>query len=239
MKRIEVYVVQLHMSVLILGERMGKTFFEKMVKLFELLASVCTITGASIWGIVTYMNSERNELVSEVPADEKIDENMEEDSILAMAEHVVENSAKNNNYSTNPDIRDEKNITIINVEDEVKRIRSYYNGVQEQKGESQQHPIDKRVRVYYISNEVVSIEVISGYKDIDYSRIYYFDEGGELCFAFVFDKEKENRLYFKNDILLRYIDESSEVYDLYDNLEACSWYELVIDESNELLESVN
>ena len=43
----------------------------------------------------------------------------------------------------------------------------------------------------------------------------------------------------KNDILLRYIDESSEVYDLYDNLEACSWYELVIDESNELLESVN
>ena len=94
MKKIEVYVVQLHMSVLILGERMEKTFFEKMVKLFELLASVCTITGASIWGIVTYMNSERNELVSEVPADEKIDENMEEDSILAMAEHVVENSAK-------------------------------------------------------------------------------------------------------------------------------------------------
>lgn len=99
MKRIEVYVVQLHMSVLILGERMEKTFFEKMVKLFELLASVCTITGASIWGIVTYMNSERNELVSEVPADEKIDENMEEDSILAMAEHVVENSAKINRNS--------------------------------------------------------------------------------------------------------------------------------------------
>lgn len=87
------------MSVLILGERMEKTFFEKMVKLFELLASVCTITGASIWGIVTYMNSERNELVSEVPADEKIDENMEEDSILAMAEHVVENSAKINRNS--------------------------------------------------------------------------------------------------------------------------------------------
>lgn len=107
------------------------------------------------------------------------------------------------------------------------------------KENSQQHPVDKSINVYYISNQVVSIEVTSGYNDIDYSRIYYFDKEGKLTFAFVFDKKKENRLYFKDNILIRYIDESSEVYDLNDNLEICVWYELVINESNELLKSVN
>lgn len=227
---------------------MKKTFFEKMVIFIELLAGICTITGVSIWGIATYINGEKNksEYLLETLENKEAVKNIEKDFTEERAEDVIEkmsidivDHSVDINYSSNDYLQDEKNIEMVSVEDEVKRIRKYYNDVQEQKGNPQQHPADKSINVYYILNQVVSIEVASGYNDIDYSRIYYFDKEGKLTFAFVFDKKKENRLYFKDNILIRYIDESSEVYDLNDNLETCVWYELVIEESNELLKSVN
>lgn len=50
---------------------------------------------------------------------------------------------------------------------------------------------------------------------------------------------KENRLYFKDNILIRYIDENGDIYDLYENLETCSLFEFVLSESYELLENIN
>lgn len=38
---------------------MEKSFVEKILIFLEILASICTITGASIWDIVTYVNSEK------------------------------------------------------------------------------------------------------------------------------------------------------------------------------------
>lgn len=90
-----------------------------------------------------------------------------------------------------------------------------------------------------MTDEIVSIEVSSGYNAIGYYRIYYYDENGKIYFAFVFDKKKENRLYFKDNILIRYIDENGDIYDLYENLETCSWFELVLSESHELFENIN
>ena len=227
---------------------MKKTFFEKMVIFIELLAGICTITGVSIWGIATYINGEKDksEYLVETLENREAVENIEKDSTEEGVEDVIENMSIDTedysvdiNYSSNDYLQDEKNIELVNVEDEVKRIRKYYNDVQEQKGNSQQHPVDKDIRVYYISSQVVSIEVASGYNGINYSRIYYFDKDGKLSFAFIFDKRKENRLYVKNDTLIRYVDENGEIYDLHENLETCDWYELVRHESYELLKSVN
>jgi len=99
--------------------------------------------------------------------------------------------------------------------------------------------VNKNIKIYYVEDQIVSIEVTSGYNEIDYSRIYYFDKDSKLYFAFVFDKRKENRLYFKNDMLIRYIDENGEIYNLNENTESCTWRELVLYESYELLKSAN
>ena len=227
---------------------MKKNFFEKMVIILELFASVCTITGVSIWGIVTYINSEKvgNEYFFEVSENEEGTENIEENTIEKSMENSTENlfmdavdNTENINYSSNIEVQDEKSIEMIDVESEVKRIRSDYNSAQNQKSDPLQHPLNKDIKLYYIEDNLASIEIINGYNDINYSRIYYFDKDGKLYFAFVFDKKKENRLYFKDDILIRYIDENGEIYNLYENLESCIWSDLVLSESYELLENAN
>lgn len=92
---------------------------------------------------------------------------------------------------------------------------------------------------YHDTNGLTMIKVASGYKDFIYSRIYYFDEDGKLYFAFIFDKLKENRLYFKDDTIIRYIDEAGITYDLYNNLDTCEWEELTIKESYEIFNNLN
>ncbi len=220
---------------------MENTFSDKVAKTLTILASVCTISGTSIWGILTYLNSktdEKNEYSYEVSVNEDTTENIGKDSADNFLIDTVDNFTSDN-YSLNSDVQIEKNSEVINVEDEVKRIKNDYYNIQNQKGEPYQHPINTDVKIYYVLNRIVSIEVANGYNDIGYSRTYYFDEEGKLYFSFVFDKKRENRLYFKNDILIRYIDENGEIYNLYENLETCTWYELVLYESYELLKSVN
>ena len=136
---------------------MKKTFFEKMVIFIELLAGICTITGVSIWGIATYINGEKDksEYLVETLENREAVENIEKDSTEEGVEDVIENMSIDTedysvdiNYSSNDYLQDEKNIELVNVEDEVKRIRKYYNDVQEQKGNSQQHPVHKEISVY-------------------------------------------------------------------------------------------
>lgn len=52
----------------------------------------------------------------------------------------------------------------------------------------------------------------------NYSRQYYFHDG-DLYFAFVFNGTEEHRLYFKDGVLIRYIDENKNVYE-YGNTDA-------------------
>jgi len=121
-----------------LGEVMEKTFFEKMIIFFELLASICTITGASIWGIVTYINNEeeKSESMFENSKNEEGTANIVKDSTDEMMEDATENlsvhtenNSTNINYSSNANVEDKKNMEMINVEEEVKKIRDDYNNV--------------------------------------------------------------------------------------------------------------
>lgn len=237
---------------------------EKIAVVLAMIASICTITGVSIWGVASYVaarNKNDSETITEVqvPADEYFSENITREDVgsitEAMEEHSVdadlyssEKESANSNLeeteeyfdriagSSDIDLQNDNNMSEkIDVEEEVKKIKRQYYKVQNQKDAPAQHPAGKEIKVYYMADELVSIEVLSGYNSIGYSRIYYYDVNGKLYFAFVFDKRKENRLYFKDDILIRYIDENNDIYNLYENLGTCIWQEIVLSEGYELL----
>lgn len=70
--------------------------------------------------------------------------------------------------------------------------------------------------ICYMENETSGKIVVSkGAGGIDCIREYFFKEG-RLYFAFLYDGNGENTLYFVNNMLVRYIDEESVVYDLED-----------------------
>lgn len=124
---------------------------------------------------------------------------------------------------------------LIDIQNEINRIQNMYYSISNLKNilePNSEHPVIR----YYTPDNMVVIKVFSGYDDIEYSRIYFYDSNWKLYFAFVyFENEKENRLYFKDDTLIRYINERGQTYDLYDSFVTCEWEEFVLKESYELL----
>lgn len=96
------------------------------------------------------------------------------------------------------------------------------------------------VSYYHISNKVRLIEVTNGFSDIECSRAYYFDENEKLSFSLICDNKGEHRLYFCDNILIRYIDENGDYHDITNNLDTyeCKWTELVQEESYEIFNGV-
>lgn len=96
------------------------------------------------------------------------------------------------------------------------------------------------VSYFYISDKVYLIEVTKGFRNILCSRTYYFDEQGELTFALMCDNEGEHRLYFYDDILIRYKDVNGVDYDLNFDLDhcECKWAELALEESYEIYSGI-
>lgn len=144
-----------------------------------------------------------------------------------------------NAYFVNQDDGDIDEPMYFDLADEIKQIQRTYNDFQENKNKALHSSVYPQISFYYVLNKIASIEIQGGYKNINYSRIYYFNENNQLYFAFIFDKLKENRLYFKDNILIRYIDESGETYDLYDNLDTCEWEEFALKESYEIFDNLN
>lgn len=91
-----------------------------------------------------------------------------------------------------------------------------------------------------ILNGIRLIEVTKGYREYQCSRLYHFDENGKLTFALIDDDDGEHRLYFYNDMLIRYIDIDNNIYDINYGLEnfECKWTELALEESYELFNGV-
>ena len=100
-------------------------------------------------------------------------------------------------------------ITQQEIEDEVERIRTYY---------------------YTPSKDDVQKTVDKGENGWAYARDYRF-HNGKLVFAFVYDGTEEHRLYFKDDHMIRYIDENHKTYDFPDTVSFSSWEERVLDEA--------
>lgn len=100
----------------------------------------------------------------------------------------------------------------VNLDEEIAQIREWFYWTQDNLGNML---AEDRDGVVYVSDAGVvrKVTVPSGADTTGYSREYYFVDG-RLYFAFVYKKSAENRFYFLNDRLIRYIDENRETHDL-------------------------
>ena len=77
-----------------------------------------------------------------------------------------------------------------------------------------------------------------GQRDWNYSRDYRY-HNDKLVFAFVFDGTEEHRLYFKDDHMIRYIDENKITYDYPKTSKYSSWEEKVLNEAYSILKNTD
>lgn len=90
----------------------------------------------------------------------------------------------------------------------------------------------EKIRTYYYtpSSDDEKIVLENGTNGWNYSRDYRY-HNGRLIFAFIFDGTEEHRLYFKDDHMIRYIDENSVTYDFPDCNKYSSWAEKALKEA--------
>lgn len=102
----------------------------------------------------------------------------------------------------------------LDLEAEIAKIKEQYYSVQDRLNDMEITGTDD-VTLYMEEKNVYKIVVAKGTQGIEYSREYSFIDG-RLYFTFVYDGESEQRFYFVDDMLIRYIDENSDIYDLED-----------------------
>lgn len=189
----------------------------KLVLILKIISSFLA-SAAAICAILTYFNIY-------IPLKNKTNE---EEPI------IFETSTENIDFTMNDTTNKSKKEILINVEDEVKNIKNKYNSFQEEDIYPTENAINSNILMYYKNDIIVAIKVLKGYDEIGYTRIYYFDENMKLYFAFLYNDDNKYRIYFKDDIVIRYI-ENTTVYDLYDNLWRCEWEQFVLKESYSFL----
>lgn len=96
----------------------------------------------------------------------------------------------------------------------------------------------EKIRTYYYTPSSHDAQKVleNGQDGWNYSRDYRFHDG-ELVFAFVFDGTDEHRLYFKDDHMIRYIDENNTTYDYPDTAQFSDWENKVLSEAYTPIES--
>lgn len=127
----------------------------------------------------------------------------------------------------------EKPILDIVVADEVNQIRAWYNEIQNNLDSYMIATAPNNMINYYRGTELLRMDAAKGYDNWDYTRQYYF-RNGNLYFAFVFNGSEEHRLYFKEDQLIRYIDENKNTYDYGDTDQFSEWSVPVLNEAYNL-----
>lgn len=120
----------------------------------------------------------------------------------------------------------------FDIEKEVLKIRELYNATQSNLSNlTKKDSVSGKVKYYDDSSKLVRMDIPSN-SITSYTKYYYF-ENGELYFAFVFDGTKENRLYFKNNRLFRWIDEDGEIHDKErSNNTFIEWEKIVLNDLN-------
>lgn len=142
--------------------------------------------------------------------------------------------------NANPEVEDEEQNVVepIDIESEIDKIRNMYNVFQNNKENYQPLEVNDKVTAYLDSNEnVVFLVVQRGCDNIDFERWYLINHG-ELVFSFVYNGLNEHRLYFKNGVLFRYIDQDI-IYDNVAGIEECEWKNTCQNESKEILSELS
>lgn len=98
-----------------------------------------------------------------------------------------------------------------NIESEVLRIRKIYNEIQANY-QSYASEKDEYGRTIYRNGTFTKVSCPKGAGGNTWAAEYYF-ENDTLIFAFYFQGKTENRFYFWNGTMFRWIDESKHIYD--------------------------
>ena len=140
--------------------------------------------------------------------------------------------------NADPEVEEQNVVEPIDIESEIDEIRNMYNVFQNNKGNYQLLEVNDQVTAYLDRNEnVVFLIVQRGYDNIDFERWYLINHG-ELVFSFVYNGLNEHRLYFKNGVLFRYIDQDI-IYDNVAGIEECEWKNTCQNESKEILSELS
>lgn len=102
----------------------------------------------------------------------------------------------------------------IDLDAEIAQIQDWYYSTQDQLGHMDVADTDEAV-IYMKDGNIQKIVVYNGINEMDDTREYFFKDN-RLYFAFVYNEDREQRFYFVKDMLVRYIDGQSEIYDLED-----------------------
>ncbi len=122
---------------------------------------------------------------------------------------------------------------IKDVEPKVTAIREEYNRTQSNISTLTMSNIGK---YKFYRNAKGYVERVDFLFDNEYSACYYYKDN-QLYFAFVFDSNRENRFYFFNDTLFRWIDENKEIHDNdFSNSNYQSWWDEIVNEAKMLTE---
>lgn len=190
------------------------------------LLVVVLIASASVIGYIYFQNNSVN---IETPNIEmSTDDNKEEGTDIEENGDVTSAETDAKEDLEEPEYIDDN----FNVEDEVLRIRGLYNTTQSNLSSLTKDSSESGKVKYYDSDSKLVRMDIAANSITSYTKYYYF-ENGELYFAFIFDGTKENRLYFKDNRLFRWIDESGKTHDKErSNSTFLEWEKIVIDDLN-------
>jgi len=153
----------------------------------------------------------------------------------------TENTSNDTEYSQNDSVEPQNNEGSLpeeteslpegfDLESEVLSIRAKYNAT-ESGNFAVSTDTATGVKEYTDSNGGIVKITVPKDKNFAYARNYYFEKG-KLYFAFVFDKTIENRFYFCNDILFRWIDENKATYDkAFSNPEYMEWEDIILNDA--------
>lgn len=190
------------------------------------LLVVVLIASVSVIGYVCFQN---NSIDIETPSFESsADENKEEGLDIEENDDVSSEETGVTEGLEEPEYIYDN----FNVEDEVLRIRELYNATQSNLSSlTKDSGDDEEVKYYDTNSKLVRLDIPAN-SITPYTKYCYF-ENGELYFAFVFDGTKENRLYFKDKRLFRWIDESGKIHDKErSNSTFLEWEKIVYDDLN-------
>lgn len=100
----------------------------------------------------------------------------------------------------------------VDVENEVLRIRGIFNDIQSNLDSYTSSSISSGKSYISEDGKYQKITVKKGKNGIDYARDYYYEDG-KLIFAFYYKGKWEQRFYFHNEIMFRWINEDKTIYD--------------------------
>ncbi|MBD5541712.1 MAG: hypothetical protein HDR00_11090 [Lachnospiraceae bacterium] len=230
----------------------NKPWYEKVNIWIGITAGICAIL-TFIITLCTMTDDTTEEAINIIEDDLNIQDSVQvigDDNITITGNvsgdiNINTNSAPETNMSSESSTTENETTNQFNFGQAIQHIYSNEESIQKEIINNEENkPINSSiypgVSYWYISDKVRLIVVTNGFRDNECSRTYYFDKDGKLSVALMKDNIGEHRLYFYNDILIRYIDEHGQNHDINQDLNnyECKWTELSLNESYEIFNGV-